>query len=72
MSREPKPIDFPDVNGMMVCTCECAHFQVGLEIDRVGNNVIRVVECVACEAKYAVPYFHDGAADGETDARQGG
>jgi len=56
-----KRIDFPGVNGCVICDCGCTTFRVGIEADELGNNDIRCLECTSCGHKLAVPFFDDGS-----------
>ena len=39
---------FPGVNSMIVCDCGNQTFEIGTEVDLVGNKYIRYAECAGC------------------------
>jgi hypothetical protein len=39
---------FPGVNRMIICDCGNQTFEIGSEVDLVGNKYIRYVECAGC------------------------
>lgn len=52
-----RPINFPGVNSVAICDCGTMEFRVGIEVDPIGNNHIRCIECVQCAKRLAVPFF---------------
>lgn len=52
------PIMFPGVNGQAICDCGSSAFRVGIEQDGMLNNHIRCLECIVCQKKLAIPFFH--------------
>ena len=41
-------LQFPGVNSMIICDCGNQTFEIGTEVDLVGNKYIRYVECADC------------------------
>jgi hypothetical protein len=39
---------FPGVNGMIICDCGNQTFEIGTEVDLVGNKYVRYVQCADC------------------------
>lgn len=56
-----RPIEFPGVNGCVVCDHGHVAFRVGVMRDPKGNNFIQCLECVECGQKLAVPFFSNAA-----------
>src|SRR6516225_9402524 len=45
---------FPGVSSMIICDCGNETFEIGTEVDLVGNKHIRCVECADCGKQTAV------------------
>lgn len=45
-----------NVSGAVVCDCGNLSFRIGLEVDAVGNQFIRLLECEKCGHEMPVPW----------------
>ena len=46
----------PHIIGQVACDCGYTKFELGVAVDAIGNNFIRVIECIKCNNQMPVPF----------------
>jgi len=46
----------PHIIGQVACDCGHTKFELGVAVDAIGNNFIRVIECIKCNKQMPVPF----------------